>query len=194
MKAGLHNNQRFDFRLRRRRAACCLRERGFTNPPIGEALAADALQGIVAAFNIANTKLSAIVVAEIELGEVAEQVLLSAVLVDAFHAALEDREEAFNRVGVNAAADIFAGGVLDRLMGRKLGAGLGVEAAFVGVEDRRAANVGDDDLADRGRISAIDVEGANRATALDQRDDRALATDAGLPLRVRLATTSLSPK
>jgi hypothetical protein len=33
--------------------------------------------------------------------------LLAAVLANAFHAALEDRKEAFNRVGVDGAANVF---------------------------------------------------------------------------------------
>lgn len=78
--------------------AFCLSERGATNPAIGEPLAADALQGIIAAHDVIDAELRAGVVAEVEFREVAVQVLLSAVLVDVFHAALEDREHTFDGV------------------------------------------------------------------------------------------------
>ena len=42
----------------------------------------------------------------------ATRLLFGAMLVDALHAALEDREEAFDRVGMNVAAHIFFGAVL----------------------------------------------------------------------------------
>ena len=45
-----------------------------------------------------------IVVPELEFGRVAVQVLLGAMLVDALHAPLEDREVALNRVRVDRAA------------------------------------------------------------------------------------------
>jgi hypothetical protein len=54
-----------------------------------------------------------VVVAEIVLREIPVQVLLAAVLVDAAHAPLEDREHALNRVAVNVAANVFADRVLD---------------------------------------------------------------------------------
>jgi hypothetical protein len=41
------------------------------------------------------------------------QVGLADVLIDAVHAALQDREEDFHGVGVDIPADIFAFGVLD---------------------------------------------------------------------------------
>ncbi len=43
-----------------------------------------------------------VIVAEIELREIAVQVALRAVLINALHAALEDREAPFNRVRVDA--------------------------------------------------------------------------------------------
>jgi hypothetical protein len=39
-------------------------------------------------------------VAEIEFRQIAMQMLLAAMLIDAFHAALKDRKEAFRRIGV----------------------------------------------------------------------------------------------
>jgi hypothetical protein len=60
--------------------------------------------------------------------------LLGAVLVDATHPALEDREVALNRVRVDAAvilADVLASRVRDRAMAGELLANLRVELALV---------------------------------------------------------------
>lgn len=69
-----------------------LSERGASNAPIGNTLALDALQGAVAARDIVDANLGAIDGADIKFREGAVQVLLSAMPIDAFHAALEDRE------------------------------------------------------------------------------------------------------
>jgi hypothetical protein len=42
--------------------------------------------------------------------------LFAAVLIDAFHATLEDRKEPFNRVRVNGAASIFLCSMVDRIV------------------------------------------------------------------------------
>ena len=51
-----------------------------------------------------NPELDAIRIAEIEFGKVAVKVLFAAVLVDANHAALEDREIAFGAVDMRLGA------------------------------------------------------------------------------------------
>jgi hypothetical protein len=51
-------------------------------PPIGEALASDALQGFYSPVLIVNAKRNAVRIAEVELGKVAVQVLFLAVLID----------------------------------------------------------------------------------------------------------------
>ena len=68
----------------------CLGDTGFTNPPIGQTLPADGGQQHVVAFGISDLERRAAVVTEIELGKVAMQVSLAAMLVDAQHPALED--------------------------------------------------------------------------------------------------------
>ena len=55
--------------------------------------------------------------AEGKLVEVALKMLLTAVLINALHAAFEDAEEAFNGVGCNIALGILARAVMDRLVG-----------------------------------------------------------------------------
>ena len=75
------------------------------SPPISQALAGDAFQGFGAAFCVGDL---AIAVAKIEFMQVALRVLLAAVLIDAAHAALEDREKSLDRIGVGCATAIFA--------------------------------------------------------------------------------------
>lgn len=70
------------------------------NSPIREALAGDASQRVLVALAVFDPKRRAVVLAKIELGKVAMQMLLTAVLIDALHAALEDAEVALDRVGV----------------------------------------------------------------------------------------------
>ena len=83
---------------------------------IGQALARDALDRNFRAVGIAVAEPDAVIVAEIIFRQVAMQMLLFAVLIDALHAAFEDREETFRRIGVNIAASVFLRGVLDRFV------------------------------------------------------------------------------
>ena len=129
---------------------------------------------------VGEAQLDPMVVAEIELGEVAVEVLLAAVLVDAAHAALEDREHALDGVGVDDAPDVLAGRVLHRLVGGKLGADLGVEPALIGVQGGLAVDVLGDDLGDMLAVGNGNVEAADAAATLDQRDDGALVGGARL--------------
>ena len=75
---------------------------------IGEPLAFDAFDSGFGAVNVAVAEPNAMVVAEVKFREIAVQMLLVAVLINSLHAALEDRERAFDGVGVDLGADIFA--------------------------------------------------------------------------------------
>jgi len=68
---------------------------------IGKPLADDALQRAVGARGIVYAKRFAIRIAEIELSEIAVQMLLGAPLIYAAHAAFEDAEIALNGIGVD---------------------------------------------------------------------------------------------
>ncbi len=57
---------------------------------IGEALADDAAQEVISAGGVVHSKSDAVAVAEVELCELAVEMLLAAMLVDAPHAALEE--------------------------------------------------------------------------------------------------------
>lgn len=70
---------------------------------IGEPLATD---GLKRHFRALAVRHAALVIAKIELGQIAMQAALAAMLVDAFHATLEDREVAFNRICVGRAITV----------------------------------------------------------------------------------------
>src|SRR5688572_6930352 len=76
--------------------------------PIGQTLSADLLEGDFSALAVSNATSGTIVVAERELSHIALKVGFADVLVGAVQAALKDREEAFNRVGGDRAASVFA--------------------------------------------------------------------------------------
>ena len=85
-------------------AKCLLRNlflgnRLFIRPPIGEALAHNPSHQTIRAGQIVHAHGDTVGVAEIELGKVAVQVAFAAMLVDALHAALEDRIEALDGIG-----------------------------------------------------------------------------------------------
>ena len=91
----------FLLHLRRIARAFCLGVSGVINPPIGQSLVAGHAKQIGGAFCIRDLKRCAAIIPEIELGKVAVQVCLAAMLIDSDHAALEHREHAFDRSGVN---------------------------------------------------------------------------------------------
>ena len=92
---------------------------------IGQAFANDAFERTIRALHVINAQPDPVAVAKIKLGKIAVQVFFLAMLVNAFHAALEDRIVAFDRVAVNdrtvfRVADVFASGVPHRVMRRKV--------------------------------------------------------------------------
>lgn len=99
----------------------------------------------------------------------------------AHDAALEDREEGFDRVGGLAVlADVLVLGVVHRTMLLELTTEPVVDEAVVGVQLALAAGVGDEELTDILRRDVGDVLGANLAATLDQGND-------GMLFRSRLA-------
>ena len=99
---------------------------------VGKALPDDALQCPIGAREIVHAERLAGIVSEIELGEVAVQMLLGAVLIDANHPALEDAKDAFDGVGVDGVAHVLADRMLHgAVLGEEL-IGIAVQSAFVG--------------------------------------------------------------
>lgn len=128
-----------------------------TSPPIGQAFSADALQRRLGTLHIVNAERGAVVVAEVELADVADQVLLAALVIGADQSALEDREVAFDGVGVCRAASVFAGVVAHGLMGGELAADLDVLAGLVGAKVGVFGDVVDQHFADRAGLNVGDM-------------------------------------
>ena len=72
-----------------------------TRPLISQTLALDTDKRVFRALNISNPKFNAVIIAEIKLRDIAMQMSLAAMLIDALHAALEDAEKTFNSVRVH---------------------------------------------------------------------------------------------
>jgi hypothetical protein len=99
-------------------------------PPIGQTLTSSALNREGAPFGIVHAQGNAVRISEIELAQIAVQVLLGAMLIDALHASLEDRIVAFNRVGGDIAANVLIGAVGDGLVAFELAADFLIDVGF----------------------------------------------------------------
>ncbi len=106
-----------------------------TSRSVGQTLADDASQRAVSAGQVVNPKPDPVAVPEIVFRQIPEKMLFGAMLIDALKAALKHAVEAFNSVGVNVAADIFAGLMAGETMRRKVLVDTAVVAGFIGHND-----------------------------------------------------------
>src|SRR4051812_18942571 len=129
---------------------------------IGEPLALHAEKGRIGTYAVIYTERDAVVIAELELGQIAVQMLLIATLVDALHATLEQAEVTFNSVGVDRSVlkrDVLTDAVVDSVVAGKLFAYLGVVLGLVGHQPRLTGDVLADDAADLFAGHCLDVNG-----------------------------------
>jgi len=82
-------------------------------PSVCQSLSNDTGNRFCHTFCIFNAKRAALVVPEIEFGKIAFQMLLADMVIGASDSAFHDRKVAFNRIGVNVAANVFANAVID---------------------------------------------------------------------------------
>src|SRR3982751_1884288 len=75
-------------------------------------------------------------------------------VVNSINAALQDREVAFNGIGVGIATNIFFGGMVDGLVTGEALVGFQVDSALIGAQVRLCGNLFFDD---RLHISRVDV-------------------------------------
>src|ERR1700716_3916258 len=95
-------------------------------------------------------------------------------LVDAFHAALEDRTEAFDRGGVDGAANVFIPAMVHAVMADELAADLLVGLMFVSHQGGFAAQVCVNDRGNVRDTRAVNVKTAGRTAALNEGQDYVL--------------------
>lgn len=165
--------------MRRRRARNSARLRPLlVSPPIGQALSFDPLKGFCCALCVVYAKRGALVVTEIELGEVAAQMLLADMVIDAIDPALEDREIVLDGVGVRVASHVFLDTVVDALVARELIAHQAVLPGIVGHEPGAAIYLRHQDRAQRLGVHLGHVMRAHEAATLDQGERDLLARPA----------------
>lgn len=126
-----------------------------TNRFIGQALPNDTTERVICAFVIVSAERLTVAVAEIELGHVAVEMLLGAMLVHALHAPLEDAEIAFDGVGVHVAATILTDAVAHELMLAEGADQIAVLARFIGVDGGLCDDVLAEDRNDGGRLEVL---------------------------------------
>ena len=84
-----------------------------TNCSIHQSLTLRADEGAISARHVFISGLDSIRIAKIEFAQIAVQVGLAHMLIDAVNAALEDAEIALNGVGVVGAENVFLGAMID---------------------------------------------------------------------------------
>jgi hypothetical protein len=138
---------------------------------ISKPFADAAAQCPIGTLKIIDSERDAIGIPEIELGEIAMQVLLADVLIDAIDPALKDREEVFRGISVGIAADVFVLRVNDGLVAREFLARFPVNAALIGSQVRGFIDPFLKNWPQVRRIHFWDVMRPDAAFALDQGDN-----------------------
>jgi hypothetical protein len=122
-----------------------------------------------------DVRVLAVVVAELKLGDVQRQVLGADLVERADDAALEDRPEALDRLGMDRSDDVLAGGMVDDSV-RKLPVEAAIANPLIGAKQaylfRYRAPY---EALQRSGVNAIDNAGDDLPFALDSTDDRGLA-------------------
>src|SRR5260221_4353716 len=165
--------------------------------PIRQSLAADALQQVVSALAVRDAEGRAVVIAKVELGNVARKMLLANVMKRADQAALEDREETFDGIRSDAVARILAGTMVQRFMLVEHAMKGAIDRAFICVHGRRRRNILAQNIAHSAASDGMELEATRFPAAFDQRDDlhlvmRAAPASGGIH-RLRVSGRLLRP-
>src|SRR5215217_5450716 len=110
------------------------RRRFATRRSIGKPFADCATHCFCGSLRIIDAELSAVVMAKIELRQIAMQMLFAHVEIAAIDIALKDRREVFDGIGVSVAANIFVHTVSYRFVAGELSADLLIAPRFIGAE------------------------------------------------------------
>ena len=141
---------------------------------VGQPLADDTGQHLIRTIRVIEARRNAVAVAELELRQIAVQMLLAAMLLHAAHPAFEDAESAFNGVRGDVAAHVFLVIVMHRAMLRKLTAYALIHPRFVGHQAGFTRKIGKHDRLDF-RSGLFDMDkAAATAVAIDQAEDSLL--------------------
>src|ERR1700730_9571614 len=135
---------------------------------IGKSLSDDTHKCALSALDVIYAEPNAVAIAKIEFTQIAVQMALATMLVNAFHAALENAVVAFDGVGVDNAATVFMRRMVNAFMACKLAADCFVMAPFVGHQVRFLADIISHDTLNIGAAGAINMEAAGRAATLNK--------------------------
>lgn len=108
------------------------------------------------------------VVTKVELSNISVQMLLPAMLINAFHATLEDAENALQRVHMHVATTVLTNGMVDHFVGGGSKIAAPIITRSVGHQLAFMMNVLADDAFDIGTTYAVDDRGAGRTAALNE--------------------------
>ena len=173
-------------------AAFCLSVLGLASPPIRQALAGDTGDGFFGAHGIVYAELGAGICAKIKLSQITVKVLFAAMLVGANHAALKDREKAFQRVRVNFALGLTGPNiflvVIHALMDADK-ASVSIEARAVRMQNARGVDVSAQNVLDLDFRTVLDALRAHVATAFNERDNFHLVAKATFLGTLRFAVS-----
>src|SRR6266404_6086645 len=155
-----------------------------TRRRIGQALTLHSEQRSIGALEIVNPESDPIVVPEVELGGVAVQMGFAHMEVAAVDSAFEDREVVFRSVGVpEESANVFLGAVVHRAVPSELPSNRPIDRTFVGHQVAGAIDVGGHYRSESLSGNVRDVEAADPAIALDQRQHSGLGRDLAFAVR-----------
>jgi hypothetical protein len=146
----------------------CLGAHFPTSRSIGEPFADYAAKRAIGAFSVIDAERNAVVMPEIEFGEVAMQMFLADVLIDTVDPSLQDRKVPFSSIGVGIASYIFVLGMNDCLVAGEFLADLPIDAALVCSEVRCFVDSSFKDRPQGRRGHFRDVIRANAALAFYQ--------------------------
>lgn len=152
------------------------------NPPIGQSIANDAFGCALHAGHVVKAKAHTVIVTKLVFRQVAVKVFLRTMLVNPVKSALKQAEITFQRVRVNVAAQVFFGGVIDRLVSHHSGASLVVNTGFIRHQACTLGDVFGNDPGGRGAMAACDMEAAHRTAPFYQGHDDALMAVSALLL------------
>jgi len=142
---------------------------------VGEPLADDTTDQSVCPLFIANAQRYSVAIAKIEFSQIAGQVRLAHMEITAIDAALQNRKEIFDSIGMSVAANILVHAVGHNLMAGELGADLLITPRFIGTKMTSLICIFCNNILQGFRGNVGDIEGPDAALTFHH------ATTADLP-------------
>jgi len=163
---------------------------------IGEPLANSTLHGASGTLYVIYAEPDAIAISEIKFRQIAVQMLLFAMLVDAFHAALEDRIVSLDGVGrdypLTIVANIFIDTMLDGFMAGESLTDVLIMASLIGHQRSLASDVIADDRVNLSGAGILNMEATRAALPLNESKDRVFVAPSATALALAVNSSDES--